>query len=298
MLVGIVDPSHKEKASDTLGRLPAWLTLDEALAAADDGKWSPYPFELMAALLGEHQERLDHISTSALVSHCPRAEVIARKAEWVGDLSDMWAALRGTFVHRTLEQYAHTDSIAEARFHTSLDGIDFSCSPDLLTRTTLSDYKVTDYPPMYNSPWQNHTEQVMVNAYIVRNYTAVEPTDGIQRLPFEPREEVASKVQLVYLGPKGPKVLVVERKAADYVDLVTGKNVKGAKEPYVWDDDEAEKFIRPRLAAFKAALDSYPKFPDGVEELWGGSKSWACPGRPLCRFDTCLARRYPERLVW
>ena len=33
-LIGVVDPSHKEKARDTQGRLPKWLTLADALDAA------------------------------------------------------------------------------------------------------------------------------------------------------------------------------------------------------------------------------------------------------------------------
>jgi len=104
MLVGIVDPSHYERAHARAGRLPNWLTLDEALLAssAPNPKWSPWTFEIIQAALGEHQERGTRLSTTALTSPCPRAEVLKRSVDYIGSLDDMYAPLRGTMVHRTL----------------------------------------------------------------------------------------------------------------------------------------------------------------------------------------------------
>ena len=301
-LVGVVDPSHKEQASDTMGRLPNWLTLDEALELSEDPKWAPWTQVLIRAMFAEHQER-DYISTSMLVSHCPRAEVLKRKLDYVDDLSNMYVPFRGTMVHRTMELYAGPDDIAEHRFFMTIDGVEVSCSPDTLSRHSLWDYKVTDNPPMYY-PWKNHTEQVQVNAYIVRHAERVEHRDVVvpwADLPFDPRENPVTRVGLVYMSPKQPKVLVVEH-TEDTFNETTGKFKRG-KVPFVWSDRQVEKLIKPRLEALVTALNSpYADddllFPLGTEDLWGGDASWRCPGQPLCKLPNCLAKRYPGRLIW
>jgi hypothetical protein len=256
-------------------------------------------------MFSEFQERGDLISVSALVSHCPRAEIIKRRADNVSDLEDLYIPFRGTMVHRTLELYAHPETIAEHRFYTELDGIEFSCSPDTLTKTILSDYKVTENPPRYNYPYSNHTEQVQFNAYVCRNATKfAEPgrdtklTIGLDMLPFDPREHPVEKVQLVYLSPKFVKTLTVEREETIVKELKAGPVLRKAKVPYVWSNEEVEKVLRPRLELFKQALEDYPAWPAGAERVWGGEKGWECPGYPLCRLPNCLAKRYPDRLTW
>ncbi len=297
-LVGVVDPSHKEMARDTGGRLPAWLPLDDALKASEDGKWSPWPYEVMRAILEGYQNR-DYISTSTLVSHCVRADVLKRKEDYVEDLEGLYVPFRGTMLHQVLEGYAHERAIAEARFFTTIDGTEVSCSPDHLTETRLTDWKITESPPMYNNPWPNHQEQVQLNAFIVRNSTRLEWgtvqsfDDG--GLPFDVHEGV-KELALVYLGPKKVKTLMVER-VTDYFDIAKGKEVHG-KRPYIWTNEQALAFAEPRVKMFKRALEVYPDFPEGAEQLWGGEPTWACPGSPLCRIPNCLAKRYPNRLTW
>ena len=302
MLVGIVDPSHKEMALDTLGRLPNWLPLDDALKAAEDGKWAPYPWEMLAAMFGLYQNR-DYISTSTLVSHCVRADVLKRKEDYVEDLASLYVPFLGTLGHQVLENHAHDGAIAEARFFTSIAGEEVSCSPDHLTPTRLTDYKFTQTPPQYNSPWANHAEQVQFNAFIVRNAERFTPRGetlklrlGPDMMPFDPRKEVAKELALVYLGPKFPKVLMVE-KTVDYFDLAKGKEVRG-KQPYIMSDEKVLAVLEPRVKMFKKALEVYPEFPDGAEELWGGEPGYTCPGYPLCRLPNCLAKRFPGRLIW
>jgi hypothetical protein len=303
-LVGIVDPSHKEMARDTSGRLPAWLPLDEALASARDEKWAPWTPEILRAMFEGYQERGDLISTSSLVSHCPRAEIIKRRMDYTSDLEDLYVPFRGTMIHQVLEGYAGDDTIAEHRFFTELDGIEISCSPDTLTRTTLSDYKVTETPPRYNYPYANHTEQVQINAYIVRHATAFQKPGGEydevnwQDLPFDPRENPVEKVQLIYMAPKFVKTLVVERTETIVRELKAGAKLVKGKVPDVWSDEKVENLIGPRLVLFREALQQFPQWPLGAEEEWGGEKGWACPGYPLCRLPNCLAKRYPERLTW
>lgn len=302
-LVGVVNPSHKEEARHTMGRLPGWVTTERALELAlDNPKWSPWSWELLNALFSEYQERADNISTSSLVSHCPRGEVIKRRMDYVLDLQEMYIPFRGTMVHRTLEKHAHPDAIAEARFYTEVDGITVSCSPDHLTRKVLTDYKVTENPPQYQYPWANHTEQVEFNAYIVRNALSFDfPDDpwGTKRtewelLPFDPRMETAEHLALVYLGPKMPKVLEVMRTE----NVFRGGKVKKARVPDVWDNKRVLALMRPRLEMFNLALQTFPDWPAGAEQLWGGSKGWECPGAPLCKLPNCIAKRYPDRLMW
>ena len=277
-LVGVIDPAHRVSKSRTYGAPPPWITTEVALQRSlEDPKWAPWPWELLNALFSEFQERGDLISSSALVTACPRSEVIRRKADYVLDLRDIYIPFRGTMVHRTLEIYANDGAIAEHRFHTSLRGIPVSCAPDLLTRTRLTDYKVTEQPP-YNYPWVEHKEQVQFNAFVCRNAELTPEDIG---LPFDPTEFPVSEVALVYLGPKFPKVLRVESKG----------------EPYIWDDGEIDKEFGPRLETFAQALESYPKWPSDAEKIWGGNPSWKCPGPPLCYFN-CVAKRWPEGLVW
>jgi len=303
-LIGVVDPSHKEMARDSLGRLPEWVPLDVALSRSLDEKWAPWTWEILNAMFEEFQERGSRISVSALVSHCPRAEIIKRRADYVTDLADMYVPFRGTMVHRTLEMYAGPQTIAEHRFFTELDGIEFSCAPDALTKTILSDYKVTENPPRYNTPYNNHTEQVQFNAYVCRNATAFEcpeelgKRDDWSALDFDPREFPAEKVQLVYLAPKFVKTLTVEREETVVKTLKAGPVLRKAKVPYVWEDDKVEEILIPRLGLFKEALEVYPEWPKGTEEIWGGDAGWACPGYPLCKLPNCLAKRYPNRLTW
>jgi hypothetical protein len=47
-------------------------------------------------------------------------------------------------------------------------------------------------------------------------------------------------------------------------------------------------------------LEAYPEWPAGLEDMPGfeGPAGWACPGKPLCSLPNCLAKRYPNGLVW
>jgi hypothetical protein len=300
-LIGVVNPSHKEMARDTGGRLPEWLSLGDAMLAAEDGKWSPWPWELLGAMFALYQERDNLISASALVSHCTRADIIKRREDYVEDLESLYVPFRGTLQHQLLETYAHETAIAEARFWTTIADVPVSCSPDHLTKTRLTDYKMTESPPRYNDPWANHSEQVHFNAFIVRNSYQIQvrggvPTTDFSFLPFDPRVEQARELVLVYLAPKFVKSLTVER-TTDYFDFVKGKDVRG-KQPYVMDDATALKLLEPRVELFQKALDIYPEWPEGAEKVWGGEPGWECPGYPLCKLPNCIAKRYPNRLVW
>lgn len=307
-MVGVIDPSHYERRHHKHGRLPRWLTIDEALAQAfqENPKWSNWPFELMNAVIGEHQERGDRLSVSLLTGGCPRSNVLERKEDYIANLDDQYASLRGTMVHRTLESYTRPGGIPEARFYVTVDGIELSCSPDLLTETTLTDYKVTENPPSYSYPYRHHTEQVQFNAFIARHAEKWDLPEGMTDLPFDPREHPARQVAVVYLGPKGPKILTTERKEV----YVTPAGVeREGNRPYVWSDEEALEELRPRLHIMENALRDYPDWPEPwtdvetgkvwtAEEVWGGSPGWKCPGPPLCNLPADLAKSYPDGMWW
>jgi hypothetical protein len=71
------------------------------------------------------------------------------------------------------------------------------------------------------------------------------------------------------------------------------------KMPFVMSDDEVEEtLLMPRITAMARALESFPEWPEGAEEVWGGEPGWKCPGPPLCYLPNCLAKRYPNGLVW
>lgn len=317
MLIGVVDPSHKvaERDKGMPGVLPPWVTVEEALERVHGNpKWAPWTFELLSAMFAEYQERGDRITSSALVSACPRAEIVKRKEDHVDELTNLYIPFRGTMVHRTMEYHADPLSVAEARFYTTIDGIEVSCSPDLLSAAILDDYKVTEVPPMYNYPYVHHKEQVEFNAYVARHAERWDLPRGRTSLPFDPRENPVTAVRVIYLGPKFVKVLVVEKKE-EVFNAKTGK-FKKVQVPFVWPDPLVLKVFRPRLHIFKNALDAYPAWPapwvdvDDVdkktgearvytaEEIWGGEEGWECPGPPICNLPNCLARRKPQRLLW
>lgn len=307
-LVGVIDPSHKAAADyGRPGVLPPWVELATALdRSLADTKWAPWTYELLHAMFAEHQER-DYLSSSALVAACPRAEVIKRKADYVGELSDMYIPFRGTMLHRVMEYHADASSMAEARFWTTIDGIEVSCSPDLLRADTLFDYKVTETPPLYEYPYVHHKEQVEFNAYICRHAERWELAPGAAAMPFDPRENPVKHVVLVYMGPKYVKVLEVQ-KTDEVFNGKTGKFSK-AKVPFVWPDKLVLKVFRPRLRMMELALQSYPEWPapwtdpetkqtHTFESVFGGEEGWTCPGPPICGLPKCLARRYSKSLTW
>lgn len=307
MLVGLIDPSHNTRRKLEEGQLPPWHSLDEIEARFLDAgpKWSNWTHEMAAAVLGEHQERGKGLSVTALVASCPRGLVLERMEDWVGDLDAMYAAIRGTMVHRTLEGYARQESIAEARFWTTVDGIEISGSPDLLTIDTIYDYKVTETPPSFGYPYRGHTKQLMYGAFIIRH---AERWESETPFPFDPVENHPKNAVIVYLGPKGPKQILVQRKE----EFITPTGaVKEGKRPYVWDDNRvlagngkkptAEDYdpgLRRRLHQLAEAFDIYPDFnPEWLED-WGGEADWACPGYPRCKLPNCLAKRRPSMYVW
>ncbi len=325
-LVGIIDPSHYERSHAKAGRLPNWLTLDEAMLSsqAPNPKWSPWTFEMIRAALGEHQERGKRLSTTALTAACPRSSVLERSVDYIESLDNMYAALRGTMIHRTLESYTRLGAIAEHRFFTTIDGISISGSPDLVTEDTVFDYKVpTDQTgvPSFGYPFRHQTEQLMMNAFILRHMEDWVGPDGEPSadapLPFDPRENAVTHAVIVYLGPKGPKVIEYQVNQ----EFVTPAGVtKKSKRPYVWSDDEVlggyddedkkNGGMRAKLHIMKNALDSYPDWPEPWEDpdtglvhtasdVWGGlNETWDCPGPPICRLPSCLARRRPDMYTW
>lgn len=305
--MGVVDPSHTtRKKTGAVGSKPPWLSLADALDKAEhEGlRYAPWTWELMNAMFSEHQERNNLISSSALVSACPRSEVLKRREDYVEELESMYIPFRGTMVHRTMELYAHPGALAEFRFWATFNGGEVSCSPDHLSVDTLLDYKFTETPPAYNYPYVHHKEQVQLNAYITRNATMWQAPGGGSRfedfssLAFDPRENPVEHLGLVYMGPKFVKVLEVETTDNNTFNPKTGKWGKFTG-PDIWSDEKVEKLFGPRYEALKAALDNYPTFPKGAAKVWGGDETWACPGPPLCKLPNCLAKRYAGgNLTW
>jgi len=312
MLVGLVDPSHATQRKLAQGQLPPWYSIAEleGIALEQGPKWSPWTYEMIEAVVGEYQERGQNISVTALNASCPRGLVLERMVDHVQSLDSLYAALRGTMVHRTLEGYARPDGIAEARFFTEVDGIEISGSPDLLTIDTIYDYKVTETPPSFGYPYRSHTKQLMYGAFIARHAHRWETPEAYQvsGLPFDPVDNPVTQAVVVYLGPKGPKQILVQRKE-EFITPTGAK--KEGKRPYVWDDDRVldgngkrpddedyDPGLRRRLHQLTEAFGIYPAFnPEWVED-WGGTADWQCPGPPRCKLPNCLAKRRPEMYVW
>lgn len=297
-LVGLIDPSHDERRDDMPGRFPKWLRLEDALqhAHAADPKWSPWTYELLAAAMNEWQER-DYISTTSLIAACPRSLVIERHEPYILSLDQLYASLMGTLIHRTLEHSVRDGAVAEARFFTMIDDVQVSCSPDLVTRDTIWDYKKTENVPTFDYPYKKHTLQLQFNRFIVNHASKWEQDGAAFDIPFDPHATIFKHLAVVYLGPKGPKVIEVTS-SQDWA-TPNGKTVK-RRLPDIWDDERVYGEISPRLEALRMALESYPKWPKGLEEKvgWEGPADWKCPGAPLCWLPNCTAKRWPNALTW
>jgi len=306
-LVGYVDPTHDERKLDEPGRKPAWFPLDETLArfATASPKFSPWTYELVQSVTDTHQER-DYISTTTVVGGCMRSKVLERKEDFILNLDDLWAILRGTLVHRTLEFAARPNSLAEARFFTTIyvpgaGDQRVSCSPDLVTvnPTAVVDYKAPTEDrsiPQYGYPWKSQVEQLQFNRFIVNNAEDWKLPEG-QELPWDPRSLVFQHLYIVYIGQKNPKVIECQ-KAVPYEFKNGNKGTR--KEPDIWHDEAVLDMLVPRVYAFLKAMDAYPEWPEGLEELEGfeGPAGWRCPGKPWCKLPDCLAKRYPDGLMW
>lgn len=292
-MVGLVLPTHREKKDDMPGRLPKWAPMDEILHAAElaSPKWSPWNYELVKGILDAHQERGDRLSVTTISGGCMRGTLLERKEDYIGTLEESYAAFRGTMVHSMLEGAARAGSMAEWRFYTKVDGIEISGSPDLVTYDTIWDWKTTENPPAYSYMYPSHKLQLQFNRFIFNNAKKWDAPAGQdpKHPALDPHHTAIQHLAIVYLGPKGPKVIEAEKKGP------TRFNV-----PDVWTDDEVLAELRPRMEAWKLAWESYPKWPAGLEKApgWAGPTDWACPGAPICRLPNCMAKRYPNGLTW
>lgn len=292
---GVVLPTHKERKTDSPGRLPKWAPVEDILADAlvASPKWSPWNYELIKGIVDAHQERGDRLSVTTLSGGCMRGTLLERKEDYIGSLDGAYAAFRGTMVHSMLERTARAGSLAEWRFFTKVDGQEISGSPDLITYDTVWDWKTTENPPAYSYMYEGHKLQLQYNRFIFNNASHWEAPDGVDPLTpdLDPYHTAIKHLAIVYLGPKGPKVLEAERK---------DPNGSRYNVPDVWDDQEVLASLRPRMQAWKMAWDSYPVWPSGLETMpgWAGPTDWTCPGPPLCYLPNCMGKRYPNGLMW
>lgn len=306
-LAGLIDPSHTERKADEPGRLPQWYSTEVLLGMAEEAspKWSPWTWELISAALDQWQER-DYISTTMLVGGCSRSKVLERRENFILSLDSLWAAFRGTQIHRTLEFNARPQSLAEARFFTTIrvpkaGKVEVSCSPDLVTETPTAvvDYKAPTNDssiPMYGYPWHSHIDQLQFNRYIINHAERWDLQEG-DELPWDPRDLKFEHLYVVYLGSKGPKV--IECQKSEEVLFKNG-NKGNRKHPDIWSDEQVEDVLLPRLTGMVKALDAYPEWPDDLGDYPGfeGPPGWGCPGPPWCRFPDCMAKRWPNGFIW
>lgn len=297
-LVGLIEPTHKERQNAAAGRYPAWKPLDDILADAElaSPKWSPWPYELVQSLANAHQERGARLSVTALSGGCMRGNIVERKEDYIGHLDDMYASLRGTMIHRTLEHAARPGSIAEWRFYMNVDGQEISGSPDLITYDTLWDYKTTENPPQFDFMYNSHKLQLNFNRFIFNNAAKWDAPEGVDPndIPMDPFHTKLQHLAIVYLGPKGPKVVETVRSVKPKSG---GRNYKV---PDVWTDDQVMAELEPRMKAWELAWNAYPNWPAGLENYpgWSGPAEWKCSGAPLCYLPNCMAKRLPNGLVW
>jgi hypothetical protein len=318
---GVIDPSHKEANKHQQGRAPYWYTPEELMQISrlEGPKWSSWTYELIEVALEDYFSGREHtrVSVTSMLG-CPRSTVVERKEDYITSMEDFWPAIRGTQVHRTLEDAAREGAIAEGHFLAEVDGIEVSAVIDLLTPDgDMFDYKTSDTAPSWY-PYRGQTLQMMYNAFVVRHAHRFTTKDGevygtkpdklrpgqVYVGPDIVVPEVKS-ASLVYLTPKKPSIITIEKKQP--WTTPNGRQTE-KKQPYIWSDEEVldghmaghedEPGLRERVTVLRKALDIYPDFPPEASEVWGGPHGYACPGKPWCNFPNCLAKRYPHALMW
>ena len=228
-----------------------------------------------------------------------RGTLLERREDYIGSLDGMYAAMRGTMVHAILERGARPGSMAEWRFFTDIAGLEFSGSPDLITYDTIWDWKTTETPPMYGM-WPEHMLQLQFNRFCFNNATKWVAPPGMdpKDTPLDPFSTPIRHLSIVYLSPKGPLVVETEKRLE-----VPKRSTPGMKKvivPDVWTDRQVLDELEPRVRAWELAWNSYPEWPNGLEDMpgWAGEPTWACPGPPICYLPGCLGKRYPHGLTW
>lgn len=252
--------------------VPREVALELAL---NKGEFEGFTYELLAALLAEQQEREDRISTTYLLSKCPRSDFLQRTVDYSVKPGMLWPAFRGTMLHGRMEAHAHPRNIAEARYYVHLDGLgDLSGSPDLVDPVLgiLDDYKTCGpgKAPRWGGPWEDHVKQVQINRWLVDHAYKVEYDgdtfqldDPAHRWLFVP--PAWKSLRLIYLDvDKGPQVMTCTKS-----EQVTAKNgkPKNVRVPDIWDDELVEMLVRSLYAERKEAHLSgdVPPIPAGFE---------------------------------
>lgn len=268
------------------------LTKEEALAAAlAEGEVDGFTYELLAALLAEQQERGDRISTTYLLSKCPRGEFLQRTRDYSVKPGALWAAFRGTMLHGRLENHAHPRNIAEARYYVELDGLgELSGSPDLVDPVLgiLDDYKTCGpgKAPRFGGPWDEHVAQVQINRWLVDHAYKVE-YDGEEywlddpkyRWRFVPPNWL--KLRIIYLDvDKGPQIMDCTKS----IQVPAKKGgTKAMRVPDIWDDDRVRELVRSLYAerVLTHSTDEVPAIPPGFERQ-GHVLCGYCPVKAMC----------------
>lgn len=292
---------------------------ETVLAHAAERNNPRFPYELLRAMLNEVQDRGKRISaTTVLSGKCLRSEVMKRTRPYTDDPAKLYASFRGTMFHGRLEQTAHPESIAEARFHKHLDGLGwFSGSPDLLdpVRGYLYDYKFTGENPKFEYPWKDHREQMQVNRWLIDTCDYVElPTTPKEVFPlteagaqalgmgFDPEAATLDAKRfrpfdwqalvVVYMDDKGPKPIACT-KSIDVPQKGDPERTKKARVPDIWDDARVEELVRANYAEAQHYLttEEIPPIPEDYQ-------GWK---HPLCNYcpvkDDCVQQYIEEQVA-
>lgn len=203
-----------------------------------------------------------------------------RRVPYTQDPRQLFAAWRGTSYHAKLEEAAHPDCIAEARYFMDLDGMEVSCSPDLVdpVNGVLLDYKWAK-GPKWGGPWNNHIEQLQFNRYIVDKAHTMVTAEGEMVEPVRPMDW--QELSIIYFEDDGPRTVPVTKSIE--VPTVKGDGFKKAKVVDVWDDAVVHEVMYWRARDFKASWDEdrLPPIPNDHAE-WAHPLCNYCPVRSIC----------------
>lgn len=257
-----------------------------------------YTYEVLKAMYGADQteQRGDNVSTTTLLTSCPRQTVLERKTDFIAHPDDLWAAFKGTLTHEVLRDNIGPGDWGEVRVWARVPDTDeyISCRPDLVSprQGILWDYKTAKRIPNFGHIWPNQEAQLQINRWIIDHAVGwgdEGPSDKKTWSSFGPemRPQEWTSLRIVYITDETMAVHEVTKRIRVPNKTREGEHTEIV--PDIWSDEQVLDYMMPRWEELTRAFAGWPEHvPPIPEEI--GADAWGrkfpcgwCPVRDECK---------------
>ena len=283
--------------------------------------------ELLESMYDKQQNRSENISTSALLSECPRQLVIERKDGYIVDPRRLYAAWRGEMAHRVQEGHMRPVSWGEQRVwmrHPMEPDQFVSCKPDRVDPDLgkLWDIKSAEELPKGNwkTPYPKHVKQLQMNRFIIdhaewlgeddpaplkttmvdgQKWKTYQPHPNWQSVPDWMKPAEWTGLYIEYIAFEGSTILACDKSNRVQADTPSGWKW-GPRLPDIWEDDLVLALIEEHYYQVKKGLDELAD-PDGfVPPIPEHLAGWPVDKRSPCNWcdvrPNCMKREFDAGL--